>query len=129
MSINTSLEIIGNSSSLEERLPGFKLPGGTLFIPISGTLYHSRRHYHWSSARAHMDGKDDALVTVKPLLELVGNWRQFLCGDVSNDEYELMQQHERTGRPLGRKKFMEQLESQLGRIIIPQRGGRPKKIR
>jgi len=76
-----------------------------------------------------MEGKDDALVTVKPLLELVGNWRQFLCGGVSNDEYELMQQHERTGRPLGNKQFVEQLESQLDRILIPQKGGRPKKIR
>jgi len=60
--------------------------------------------------------------TVKPLLVLVGNCRQFLCSDMSNDEYELMLQHERTGRPLGSKQFMEQLESQLGRILIPQRG-------
>jgi putative transposase len=74
-----------------------------------------------------MDGKDDTLVTVKLLLELVVNWRQFLYGDVSNEEYELLQRHERTGRPLGSKHFMEQLESQLDRILTPLKGGRPKK--
>jgi len=97
--------------------------------PLKAGLVSTPEEYQWSSARAHMEGKDDALVTVKPLLELVGNWRQFLCGGVSNDEYELMQQHERTGRPLGNKQFVEQLESQLDRILIPQKGGRPKKIR
>ena len=95
--------------------------------PVKAGLVSTPEEYHWSSARAHLDRKDDALVTVKPLLELVGSWRQFLCGDVSNDEYELMQRHERTGRPLGSKQFMEQLESQLERILIPQKGGRPKK--
>ena len=84
--------------------------------------------YHWSSARAHLDGKDDDLVTVKPLLGLVGNWRQFLRGGLSNDECELMQRHERTtGCPLGSKKFIEQLENQLDRILIPKKGGRSKK--
>ena len=96
--------------------------------PVKAGLVSTPEEYHWSSARAHMDGKDDALVTVKPLLELVGNWRQFLCGDVSDDEYVLLQQHERTGRPLGSKQFMERLESRLDRILIPQKGGRPKKI-
>ena len=50
-------------------------------------------------------------------------------GDVSNDEYDLLQRHERTGRHLGGIQFMERLENRLDRILIPQKGGRPKKIR
>jgi len=97
--------------------------------PVKAGMVSTPEEYQWSSARAHMEGKDDALVTVKPLLDLVGNWRQFLCGDVSNDEYDLLQRHERTGRHLGGIQFMERLESRLDRMLIPQKGGRPKKLR
>ena len=78
--------------------------------PVKAGLVSTPEEYQWSSAKAHMDGKDDALVTVKPLLELAGNWWQFLCGDVSNDEYDLLQRHERTGLPLGGKQFMVHFE-------------------
>ena len=45
MSINTSVEIIGNTS-LEGR--HYHMPatgGGTLFIPVVGTLCHAHRQY------------------------------------------------------------------------------------
>jgi putative transposase len=96
--------------------------------PVKAGLISRPEDYRWSSARAHMNGKDDILVTVKPLLALVGNWREFLDCDVSNEEYELFQRHERTGRPLGSKQFIERLENQLDRILTPQKGGRPKKV-
>jgi len=35
--------------------------------------------------------------------------------------------HERTGRQLGSKKFVGQLEEKLGKVLKPQKGGRPKK--
>jgi hypothetical protein len=46
--------------------------------------------------RVHI--KNDDLVQVKPLFRMVGDWRRFLSGDVSTEEYELLQRHERTGR-------------------------------
>ena len=95
--------------------------------PVKVGLASTPEEYRWSSAKAHMDGKDDALAIVKPLLQLVGDWRQFLCGDESTEEYELLQRHERTGRPLGSKEFIERLGSQLDKILTPQKGGRPKK--
>ena len=33
----------------------------------------------WSSARAHLAGKDDAVVTVRPMLEMVGSLQGFLA--------------------------------------------------
>jgi putative transposase len=95
--------------------------------PVKAGLASTPEGYRWSSTKAHMEGKDDALVTVKPLLELVDNWRQFLSGGVSDEEYELLQRHERTGRPLGSKSFIQRLETRLSRILTPQKGGRPKK--
>ena len=35
----------------------------------------------WSSAAAHLAASDDALVSVRPLLELVPNWAAFIGED------------------------------------------------
>jgi len=97
--------------------------------PVKAGMVSTPEEYRWSSAKAHMEGRDDTLVTVKPLLGMVEGWRQFLSGDVSGDEYELLRKHERTGRPLGSKSFIKRLETKLSRILSPQKGGRPKKGR
>jgi len=52
-----------------------------------------------------MKGRNDDLVKVQPLLRMVDGWRQFLSGDVSDEEYELLQRHERTGRPFREHEF------------------------
>jgi putative transposase len=95
--------------------------------PVRAGLVSIPEEYPWSSARAHMKGRNDDLVKVQALLRMVDDWRQFLSSDVSDEEYELLQRHERTGRPLGSKSFIERLENKLSRILIPQKGGRPKK--
>ena len=71
--------------------------------------------YPWSSASAHLSRSDDSLVKVSPLLEIVGNWQEFLSqGDFVKDAKEI-RRHERTGRPLGNRKFIVDLEKVLGR--------------
>jgi len=95
--------------------------------PVRAGLVSIPEEYPWSSAKAHMKGRNDDLVKVQPLLRMVDDWRQFLSGDVSDEEYELLQRHERTGRPLGSMSFIERLENKLSRILTPQKGGRPKK--
>jgi putative transposase len=95
--------------------------------PVRAGLVSIPEEYPWSSAKAHMKGRNDDLVKVQPLLRMVDDWRQFLSGDVSDEEYELLQRHERTGRPLGSTSFIEWLENKLSRILTPQKGGRPKK--
>jgi putative transposase len=42
---------------------------------------------------------NDQLLKVAPLLELVGDWADFLALP-SEQESELLRKHERTGRPL-----------------------------
>ena len=95
--------------------------------PVKAGLVSIPEEYPWSSAKAHMKGRNDDLVKVQPLLRMVDDWRQFLSGDVSDEEYELLQRHERTGRPLGSASFIKRLENKLSRILTPQKGGRPKK--
>ena len=95
--------------------------------PVKSGLVKRPEEYLWSSAKAHITGQDDDLVRVKPLLKMVDNWRKFLSSPSMGEENELIRRHEQTGRPLGSAKFVHRLENQLSRILIPQKGGRPKK--
>jgi len=91
--------------------------------PIRAGLVEDPCAWKWSSAAAHMEGEDDALVTVSPLREIVGNWREFLGREVEQREYELVRSHERTGRPLGSESFIESLEKRLERALRRQKPG------
>ena len=65
----------------------------------------------------HVEGEDDSLVKVRPILAIVGDWKKFLGGDATADEEKQLRQHERTGRPLGNAHFIRQLEQLTGRIL------------
>ncbi len=95
--------------------------------PVKAGLASRPEEYPWSSAKAHIEKRDDEIVKVEPLLKMVGGWRKFLKSKFTEEEYDLLQRHERTGRPLGSKGFIEHLERKLTRKLAPQKGGRPKK--
>jgi hypothetical protein len=80
----------------------------------------------WSSARAHLFGKDDPLVKVAPLLAMIGDWRAFLNSAVPEAELRDIRRHARTGRPLGDETFLARLERIVGRALRPKKPG-PKK--
>jgi putative transposase len=78
----------------------------------------------WSSASAHLAGNNDILVTVKPMLDRINNWQQYLSSSNScNSDNELVAQHTRTGRPLGSDSFVKELESICGKSLAPQKPG------
>jgi putative transposase len=93
--------------------------------PVAAKVVQLPEEYPWSSAQAHLKGKDDKLVKVAPLLQLIPDWAGFLQLS-SQEEVDTIHHHERTGRPLGKKGFVENLEKTLGRILRPQKPG-PKK--
>jgi putative transposase len=95
--------------------------------PVRAGLATSPREYRWSSARAHLKGKDDLLVKVSPLLKIAGNWRRLLTSAVSEEDLKLFRQHECTGRVLGDEEFQKRLEKKLGRILRRQKPGPKKK--
>jgi putative transposase len=93
--------------------------------PVAAGLVSSPEDYRWSSARAHLEGQDDKLVRVAPLLGIISDWKSYLRPSL-NDEVDLIHRHERTGRPLGGPAFVGALEHKLRRILKPQKPG-PKK--
>lgn len=98
------------------------------FNPVRAGLVENPGDYRWSSAPAHLGGKDDRLVKVSPLLGIVGNWQAFLSEDIPDEEVNALRRHERSGRPLGNETFIESLENRLERILRPQKPGPKKKI-
>lgn len=90
--------------------------------PVAARLVDDAAVWPWNSARAHLAATDDELVTVAPLLEIAGDWQLFLYGAANEEQINDIRKHERTGRPLGSKGFVERLESALNR---PLKRGKP----
>jgi putative transposase len=92
--------------------------------PVRAGLVNKPEDWPWSSARPHMNGKDDILVKTKPLLEIANKpWKMFLSSESQERDIELLRKHERTGRPLGSDSFIEKLELLLYRNLKPQKPG------
>lgn len=90
--------------------------------PVAAKLVSRPEEYRWSSARSHLEGTNDMLASSFPLHDLIPNWKELLYLS-SNEEIKTLKLHERTGRPLGDERFLDELESTLGRILRPQKPG------
>ena len=95
--------------------------------PVRARLVRKPEAWPWSSARAHLAGRDDALVRVAPLLRRVPDWARFLAGGMADEDIEQIRKHSRTGRPLGATRFVQRLERRLGRPLLPRKPGRKPK--
>jgi putative transposase len=93
--------------------------------PVRAGLVASPELWRHSSARAHLAGRDDALVQVAPLLERFGDWHELLRWDLPAEAVEEVRRHARTGRPVGDRRFLRCLEGRTGRRLRPSKGGRP----
>jgi putative transposase len=97
--------------------------------PVRARLVDRPEHWPWSSAAAHLAGRDDGLVSVAPMLDLAPDWRALLDSALPQADYEAIRRGERTGRPLGSEAFVRELEARLGRTLTPRRPGpKPKAV-
>ena len=98
--------------------------------PVLRKVAERPRDWPWSSARAHLAGRDDRVVRAKPLLDRADDWRAFLAEPLTEAEREAVRAHESTGRPLGSPAFVSRLEKRLGRTLARQKPGpKPRKTR
>jgi putative transposase len=91
--------------------------------PVRAGVVEKPWEYPWSSASAHLAGRDDLLVRVFPLAQVVGDWKEFLSKGDEEKEIKEIRRHERTGRPLGKDGFVLGLEKALGRTLRYQKSG------
>jgi putative transposase len=99
--------------------------------PVRAGLVKRAWDWPWSSARAHITGIDDSglldLTAWRRRIDLEA-WREMLEKAVKDEQfYQEIRAATRRGRPLGSDEFITRLEQQLGRVLRPRPGGRPKK--
>ena len=98
--------------------------------PVRARLMERPEGWRWSSVRAHLAGRDDALVTVAPALERVPDFAAFLAEDVDEaTAYLPLRRAESIGRPIGDAAWIEALETRTGRALAPgKRGPKAKNL-
>ncbi len=92
--------------------------------PVSAGLCERPQDWRWSSVHAHLQNKEDNLVTVKPMLERFPDWVAYLGERQSDRMLHNVRKHTKTGRPLGSEQFIEDLEAISGRSLRPRKPGR-----
>jgi putative transposase len=107
------------------------LPASARFIetaPVRAGLAANARAWRWSSARAHLSGADDDVVSVGRVLKAVPDWRAFLAEGTPLKDRQTIDSRIRTGRPMGSAQFVAELEQKLGRVLAKQKPGpKPKR--
>ncbi len=96
--------------------------------PVRAGIVPCAEHYRWSSAPAHCGLSQDALLSpLPPAAALLGSWSDWLKAGDSQAQLEFIRKCTKTGRPCGRDSYIRELEQTTGRVLIPQRVGRPSK--
>lgn len=95
--------------------------------PVTAKLCLNAEDWPWSSARAHIMREDDELVTVRPMLQRVQDWRDYLIQEEGIDA-ERIRQATKTGRPMGNDQFLSMIEKKTGVDTQPKRPGRKSKM-
>ena len=90
--------------------------------PVRAGLVRQAADWAWSSVRAHLAGKDDALVTVRPVLDRVSCFADLLLEN-RDEALAALRRAESTGRPVGTAEFVTGLERVLGRRIARRAPG------
>ena len=96
--------------------------------PVRAKMVERAEDYSYSSARAHVNGSEDAVLGE----DLFHNDRRrdyilLLRSDIPQKEIESLRYATKTGRPLGSEEFVVEMEKKLERRLLQRPKGRPRK--
>ncbi len=97
--------------------------------PVRARLVQRPQDWAWSSLRAHLDGCDDGLVTVAPLLDRLGSVTALIDTEPEAEALARLRAAETIGRPLGSDEFVTRLEGIVQRRLRRQQSGRKAKTK
>ena len=83
--------------------------------------------YPWSSALANLEARPDILVRRNVMPGLVEDWRGLILSALDERTERLVEEHSRSGLPLGSPEFVSRLELESGRSFGQKKRGRPFK--
>jgi len=91
--------------------------------PVRAGLTHRAEDWPWSSTGAHLHGRDDAVVSVQPMLARVTSWRDYLAAADREEATDNIRGCARTGRPAGDAEFIETLKTLTGCTLKKRKPG------
>jgi putative transposase len=89
--------------------------------PVRAGMVISAEEYPWSSARCHVEGTQDPLLSDIEEHLKIDDWRAFLRESDDEEFLEKIRKHTETGRPFGDDRFLEKLEIMTGRMFLPKK--------
>jgi putative transposase len=95
--------------------------------PVRAGLVSHAADWPWSSARAHLAGRDDGVVTVAPVLGMVGDFAAHLDAPEDTQAVADIRRSRTTGRPVGAREWLQSVETRTRRQLAPQKRG-PKPL-
>ena len=93
--------------------------------PVKAKLAATAADWPWSSTPAHLRRQDDGLVNVRPLLDRVDSFADFLEVPADPERVAALTKGQTIGRPLMGDQELGELEKRLGRTLRPGKRGRP----
>ena len=94
------------------------------FNPVRAGLVARAEDWRWSSVRAHLAGVDDAVASVAPAPERVGNFAAFLGEDFDEAlTYAALREAEGGDRSVGQLEWLADMEALTGLTQTPQKRG------
>ena len=96
--------------------------------PVRARIVKNAQDYSYSSAKAHILGKDNGLLN--ELLfseEELYNYREFIKNEDDNADLDDIRKQTKLGKPLGDSKFLETLSKKLNLSLNFKPKGRPRK--
>jgi putative transposase len=92
--------------------------------PVRAGLVPYAENYAWSSARSHVFGEEDPLISDSLMLPERRDWLAYLRQEDDQSDTLSFRRHAHTGRPLGDNRFLSKLEELTGRNLRKRRPGR-----
>ena len=96
--------------------------------PLKQGLAACVEDYRWSSAKAHVKGTQDSVLSADSWLspQERSAYAAFVC--LEDDETDnIIRRATKSGRPFGSESFIDGLEIQLNQTLKPKKPGRPRK--
>lgn len=91
--------------------------------PVRARIVKKAEDYYWSSARAHVFGEEDELLSENFLVSEIPDWAEYLREETDESDKVLFRSHARTWRPLGNDEFIDKLEKITGRSLKKKKPG------
>ena len=95
--------------------------------PVKARLCARAQDWPWSSARAHVTGAPDPILTGVPFLRRIDNWGAYLALGLEPQGEARIGYFTGTGYPMGEPGWIDTLETKSGRALRPKPPGRPAK--